>query len=227
MHNQGLFNISEKKASEQEVMSFKKKYSIPDNHRIVLNVATASKRKGFDIFLETAIASQGDDLTFVWVGDNTHIILQHILRKKGIKEISNLKLLGYISNLEELNNAYACADVFYLTSREDPFPSVVLDALSAGTPVVAFKNCGGFVDVLRSGETGIILETQDPLNAVRKIKELLDSPNYSNICANCMAEVKKHSFDDYCEMLHRLLLYNNGRCEIERIFDKNKDDAIK
>ena len=39
-----------------------------------------------------------------------------------------------------------------LTSREDPFPSVVLEALSAGTPVVAFDRSGGIPDMLR--ETG-------------------------------------------------------------------------
>ena len=35
------------------------------------------------------------------------------------------------------------ADVYALTSREDPFPSVVMEALDAGLPVVAFRSTTG------------------------------------------------------------------------------------
>lgn len=42
----------------------------------------------------------------------------------------------------------AGADLYLLTSREDPFPNVVLEALDAKLPVIGFKNAGGFEDVV-------------------------------------------------------------------------------
>jgi hypothetical protein len=52
---------------------------------------------------------------------------------------------------DEIGAFYAAADVYVLTSREDPFPSVIMEALDAHTPVVAFENAGGFEEVLRGG----------------------------------------------------------------------------
>ena len=43
---------------------------------------------------------------------------------------------------------YAGSDIYALTSREDPFPSVVLEALDASLPVVAFDGTGGFCNLL-------------------------------------------------------------------------------
>ena len=40
----------------------------------------------------------------------------------------NIIYAGFISNKDELMNYYDACDVFLLTSREDPFPSVVLEA---------------------------------------------------------------------------------------------------
>jgi hypothetical protein len=53
---------------------------------------------------------------------------------------------------DDMHAVFSAADAFALTSREDPFPTVVLEALSAGLPVVAFDRSGGIPDMLR--ETG-------------------------------------------------------------------------
>ena len=56
---------------------------------------------------------------------------------------------------------FSAADVFALTSREDPFPTVVLEALSAGLPVVAFDRSGGIPDMLRETKQGDIVPYGD------------------------------------------------------------------
>ena len=51
---------------------------------------------------------------------------------------------------------YAGADAYALASREDPFPSVLLEALSVGTPAVAFAGTGGGAALLeRIGATTV------------------------------------------------------------------------
>src|SRR4051794_9606912 len=61
----------------------------------------------------------------------------------------SFRMAGY---RDDMGAIFSAADAFALTSREDPFPTVVLEALSAGLPVAAFDRSGGIPDMLR--ETG-------------------------------------------------------------------------
>jgi hypothetical protein len=49
----------------------------------------------------------------------------------------------------QTDDYYAGADLYALPSREDPFPSVVLESLSVGTPIVAFADTGGGSDLVK------------------------------------------------------------------------------
>jgi glycosyltransferase involved in cell wall biosynthesis len=70
---------------------------------------------------------------------------------------------------------YAAADVFALTSREDPFPSVVLEALDSGLPVVAFDGSGGSRDLLAQGG-GVLVPHLDTERMAQAVLELLADP---------------------------------------------------
>jgi len=51
---------------------------------------------------------------------------------------------------------YSACDALFLTSREDPYPTVVLEAMNVGVPVVLFKNSTGFDTVIQ--EHGFVVE---------------------------------------------------------------------
>lgn len=59
-----------------------------------------------------------------------------------------------------------------LTSREDPFPSVVLEAMSAGVPTVAFEEGGGIPDMLRDHRAGVAVPLGDVAQMVRQLRAL-------------------------------------------------------
>jgi len=63
--------------------------------------------------------------------------------------------------------------VFLLTSREDPFPSVVLEAMSAGVPSVAFEESGGVPDLLREFGAGCAVPLGDAAAMVRQMRALV------------------------------------------------------
>lgn len=66
------------------------------------------------------------------------------------------------------------SDLFFLSSREDPFPSVVLEALAVGLPVGAFDSGGGYVDLIRKEPcTGFLAPTGDLSATARLIIEQL------------------------------------------------------
>lgn len=57
---------------------------------------------------------------------------------------------GYIKDKAELNKLYNAADLFIIPSRQDNFPTVVLESMFAGTPVLGF-NVGGIPEQLADG----------------------------------------------------------------------------
>jgi glycosyltransferase involved in cell wall biosynthesis len=63
---------------------------------------------------------------------------------------------------EQTNTArfFAASNALALTSREDPFPTINLEALAAGIPVVAFEGAGGAAEAL-TGDAGITVPYLD------------------------------------------------------------------
>jgi glycosyltransferase involved in cell wall biosynthesis len=160
---QGLFQPSILRKGETKATCKRKlieQYRLPENARIMLNVAYADYRKGFDLFVETAceLFTKHDNLYAIWVGHQDGALVSkslEIAEKLGFKERFILTN-GYVDNPQIY---YAGADIFALTSREDPFPSVVLESLDAETPIVAFRDCGGFENLLNR-ECGLLADKE-------------------------------------------------------------------
>ncbi|MEE1612172.1 glycosyltransferase [Microvirga sp. CF3016] len=95
-------------------------------------------QKGFDIAIEAVGLSKNKNVTLTILGDGT---LRHSLRRliEERKLQDRVRLLGYIQNPYPY---FAQADGFFLSSRFEGFPNVVLEALSCGTPVVATPVAG-------------------------------------------------------------------------------------
>ncbi len=70
-----------------------------------------------------------------------------------------VEVLGRISD-DELFAVYAKARGFIALARNEDFGMTVVEAMAAGTPVIAF-NGGGFVETVVDGETGILIDDTD------------------------------------------------------------------
>ena len=67
------------------------------------------------------------------------------------------------------------ADVFVLSSRSEGLPISVLEAMSAGLPVVA-SDVGGLKELVEQGISGTLVPPGDPKELARSLAELLDDP---------------------------------------------------
>ena len=66
-------------------------------------------------------------------------------------------------------HAYNAADIFVIPSLVDNLPNTVLEAMACGTPVIGF-DVGGIPDMVREGETGLLVYPGDS----RALSEALD-----------------------------------------------------
>lgn len=75
----------------------------------------------------------------------------------------------------QMPNHYANADLFVLPSRRESFGLVLAEAMAAGLPVVATR-AGAIPEVVQSGQTGILVPSEDPSALAAAIIEFLDHP---------------------------------------------------
>jgi ABC-type polysaccharide/polyol phosphate export permease len=121
---------------------------LPPDALLVINVGYGDARKGFDLFLDAARLTVTADARFhfLWLGQ-----IEASFGARLEQERQTPPLAGHLHQVPftvEVGRYYQAADLFLLSSREDPFPSVVLEALACGLPVVAFAGSGGHCELL-------------------------------------------------------------------------------
>jgi glycosyltransferase involved in cell wall biosynthesis len=147
---------------------------LPARARIVLAVGYADRRKGVDLLAQAAALCCGrnPDTHFVWVGHRDAILqpqIETLLAQGGITDRFHFVGLDF-----ETDDYYAGADVYALSSREDPFPSVVLESLSVGTPIVAFAGTGGGARLVEAHGAGVVAPAFEVADYANAIDALLD-----------------------------------------------------
>ena len=163
IRSQGLYKLNRYASSEGRAEAkgrLRHALGIPEASKIVLCVGYADHRKGIDLFVEigTRVMRARDDVHFLWVGHFDATLEPGILesvRAAGLTDRFHFPGIDPDTDLY-----YAGADLYALTSREDPFPSVVLEALQVEVPVVGFAGAGGFVELLERG-TGVLVPALD------------------------------------------------------------------
>lgn len=154
-------------------------FHIPCNATIIFGSGPAGFRKGIDLFFEAAMSlikmEKGKtEYHFIWTGcyvdDEMKNWFEYQFEKMGVS--ARVHVVDYIKDKKMYQSMVQSADVFWLTSREDPFPSVMIEALMFDTPVVAFRGCGG-ADTLLSEGRGVLVDGFDVNEMANKTIELI------------------------------------------------------
>ncbi len=167
-------NYQNMRFSEVARAEIRQRYKIPEHAFLVLGCGFGDIRKGFDLFIQIARTCfrERHDIYFIWIGE-----IQPMLRVHLADEIADalatdrLLLPGFCKDPAPY---FSAADVFALTSREDPFPTVVMEAIACGVPVVAFENSGAVPALLRTQRCGLVAKFGDPIDFYSQLKSLLD-----------------------------------------------------
>ncbi len=141
----------------------KAKYGLLGKRHIILGVASIwSEEKGWDDFMQLATMLNDDEvIVLVGVDDDKKRLLP-----------DNIIGISRTENIAELANLYSLADVFVNPTWQDNYPTVNLESIACGTPVVTYRT-GGSIEVI-TPQTGVIIDQGDVkgiLNAVRDIEK--------------------------------------------------------
>ena len=119
------------------------RFHIPDEAFVVCGSGMVVSRKGTDLFVRIAesLIPVFPDTYFVWVGDGSAGWQQELIATN--HEIRNSNRLIFTGSVPDPQNMFAASDLFAMTSREDPFPLVCLEAAGHGKPVICFEDAGG------------------------------------------------------------------------------------
>jgi hypothetical protein len=161
----------------------------------VLGVGTANERKGIDLFVETAIALCGSEskVVFVWVGPINEPLEVSIRAQMAAAGLSDRLIFTGLVAHDEMDSFYVGADVFLLTSREDPFPQVVLEALDAGLPVIAFEGATGCDHLIGRG-CGRLVTPFNTASMAAAAQALLDRPEEARALGELGREIVASEF---------------------------------
>ena len=148
--------------------------------KIVLGVAFDwGIRKGLDVFVELSTMLP-NDYQIVLVGTNDEIDKTLPPKILSIHKTNNQK---------ELADIYSAADVFFIPTREENYPTVNMEAIACGTPVITFDT-GGSGEIVDKN-TGIVLTEKTAKAAYEAIVDICENHRFTT--DDCVKRAK--SFD--------------------------------
>jgi glycosyltransferase involved in cell wall biosynthesis len=165
-----IMPIEKKILDEVEIKERRESYSKDRNARIVLMVAAFREEKRHDLALKISkkVISACENVIFIFLGRGKGY-QKFVDSVRDLELEKNIIAPGHVDNVEEY---YETVDVCMLTSYQEPFGYVVLEAMRHGIPVIAFEN-GGPAEVIRNEETGILVAEGNIDFFAQKLVELL------------------------------------------------------
>jgi glycosyltransferase involved in cell wall biosynthesis len=165
---------------------------------LILGVASTWDRiKGLEYFLNLR-EILNEDVLIVLIG----------LSKKQIKNLPK-GILGIerTENVTELVAWYNKASVFVNTTLVDTFPTVNIEALACGTPVVTFDT-GGSPEIIDL-DTGIVVEKRN-LEELNKAINLILSSNSTDMRSKCRSRAihnynKQDKYEEYLKLFEKCI----------------------
>jgi glycosyltransferase involved in cell wall biosynthesis len=159
---------------------------------IIGSAGRLSPEKGFDILITAAEqqAKEKMDIGIVIFGDG---VLQEALQKqideRGISQ--SVVLAGFTNQLDQYMSHF---DLFVQSSHTEGMPSVLLEAMSARTAVVATQ-VGGTGELVVECSTGLMVPPNDPVALADAMKKVLSEDELRRTMGEKGRQRVEQSFD--------------------------------
>ena len=141
----------------------------------LITVTRFNRIKGIDLLMRTAkllfTKRTGIRWKLIGYGEQEDELLEFI-RTEGLDE----QLIYQPAVKQDLSEDYRSSRLFVMTSRNECFPLVLLEAMSHGLPCLSFDCNTGPRHIIQSGSNGILTEPAQPELLAQTILQVLDQP---------------------------------------------------
>lgn len=182
---------------EQARRAICQRLGIPEQAKLVSACGSIEFRKGTDLFLQLAsqVRQKFHDVPvhFVWVGGKPDKVAA---MRSQVADSPLRGVVHFVGPTPDTGIYFGAADIFALTSREDPFPLVVMEAGSHGRPTVCFEQAGGAPEFVEA-DAGFVVADLNVAAMADRIVELLLSPDLLSRMGNAANRkvISRYDFD--------------------------------
>ncbi len=181
--------------------AIRKEFDFPEESKLVLACGMLEPRKAPDVFLETAkkIHEKDRGICFLWIAQTLDLPYVETLKPLMEETKDFCRIIGFRDNIHDY---YAAADLFFLSSKEDPFPTAGILALGHTLPVVMHKASSGISDLCGTLANGCT-EIYSAENFAEEIQTILSSEQRYRQLQEAVRNIYRayHSFDEYAAKL--------------------------
>jgi len=158
--------------NSERTAEIREKLGIPKDDYIWILSGMTSERKGFDLLPDIAEELNEPNIHLIWVGDKLSdgLVYHTEQRCLNTKSKTHIHLVG--KQKEDYYNYLSMGNGFLLTSRQDPFPLVMIEAALLGKPIVAFPS-GGVCEFIEEG-MGFVTDDISVKQMVQAMREVMN-----------------------------------------------------
>jgi len=140
------------------------------NEKVVLAVGRLDYIKGFDLLIESwkSIAKEYPQWKLKIVGSGD----EKLALENQIKDLSLEKYIEMIPQQKDVKSLYLNSSISVMSSREEGFGMVTIEAMECGLPIVAFKNVGSLF-LVKDNKNGLLCDIGDIEQLAINIKSLI------------------------------------------------------
>lgn len=189
-------------------LASRRRWAADPGRRIILSVGNLHRVKGHEWIIRALprIRAKIPGARLIVVGEgHLRSPLERLALELGMRDA--VELAGFH---EDVVPFLAAADIFVLPSEDEGMSRALIEAMGAGLPVVA-TDVGGNREVVRAGETGLLVPAKDPVALAEAAVSLLDDQMLAlRLGAAALARARTHFSAEtmiarYVELYERLL----------------------
>ncbi|RYZ93488.1 MAG: glycosyltransferase [Proteobacteria bacterium] len=180
--------------------------------KVILGCGEIAVGKGTDVFINTARALRAiysklelrEDFAFIWLGPDSYSVKNYF--DKDIELLNLNDVVQIFDHRDEVFPFFDRTSLFYMSSRQDSFPLVCLEALSLKIPIIYFPDAGGIKEFL-SDEYAFPQPYLDAESAAQCMFELIRNPaeGIRRATAGYSAWDQQYSSDSVCERILKII----------------------
>ncbi|MGE5329465.1 MAG: glycosyltransferase family 4 protein [Deltaproteobacteria bacterium] len=174
--------------------------NISDDVVVLLSIGEMIKRKNHEVILKALAKVERQNVIYLICGKGElEGYLKDLAKAIGIQD--KVRFMGFRNDIAEI---CAASDVFVFPSYQEGLPVAVMEAMSAGLPVIC-SSIRGNTDLIQNGEGGYLIEPDDVNRFADSILKIVDDTGLRKLMGKRnLEEVKKYDTSIVKEKMRNL-----------------------